>query len=456
MNSTYSFQILIRTAFLALLALLGSVLMSPAQASGEDDRNGDGPGSDWIGDEDLDQGVPWDFETCQGDSFPVDALRVQQEVFDCGDDFSDCFELPRAVTKVAPEIIIPSPEVFRVKHKPGKKWVTSAPQFQHWDNAGVPKERQKGTYIAITKEPKRRDVRHVVFTLSGQQRLRRNSTLITGQGVVWRDAFECNPSRSSMIDILHRGFSSLPYKIMMADRGDGNPLRSLDDTFVAMAYDHQYNFDTTGAGAKQDRIRDAFLSWLKSKFFSSKIQTVFIAGHSRGGCLGARLARSLAKDLSSEVKIMLQIYDGVGMNNELGKERVFRGVLPLGPRDKPHTVKNPIRKGAFARQTRFDLAFPRGDDHSTWTMLGFPSSRNVRVVNFVSGASGPVGVRAMCYEKSVGGAVTFEIERQGIPFYRQQWVNESHGGMKGPAMMRLGWKHAVQMCRELCCGGPKV
>jgi hypothetical protein len=98
MSRIDSFQILTRTGFLALSALLGFVLMSPGLANGQDDRNSDSRGSDWIGDDDLDQGVPWDSETCQGDSFPADSLRGQQEVFDCGDDFSDCLELPRAAS----------------------------------------------------------------------------------------------------------------------------------------------------------------------------------------------------------------------------------------------------------------------------------------------------------------------------------------------------------------------
>ena len=164
-------------------------------------------------------------------------------------------------------------------HKQGTKWVTSDSQFRHWDDLGISKDRQKDTYIAIANEPYRSDVRHVVFTLPGQEKMDSDGRSdLTGQPEKdkWKTKFDEEKTRVSAIDESHGGVKSLPYKIMMLETESGHPLRSLDDTFVAMAYDHRYNYDVTGPGAKEDRIRNAFLRWLKSKFYESKIETILI------------------------------------------------------------------------------------------------------------------------------------------------------------------------------------
>jgi hypothetical protein len=115
-----------------------------------------------------------------------------------------------------------------VKHKPQKKWVISDSQFQHWDNVGVSKARQKRTYIAIANQPHRRDVRHVVFTLSGQQYtpvlgIGEHSTRLTGQKMSWWKEFEDDSSVASIIDT-DIDETALPYQIMSAWRMTTNTI----------------------------------------------------------------------------------------------------------------------------------------------------------------------------------------------------------------------------------------
>jgi hypothetical protein len=252
---------------------------------------------------------------------------------------------------------------------------------------------------------------------------------------------------------------------------------------VAMAYDHQYNWETVKG--QRTKVKNAFLRWLQSKFDADKIETVFLAGHSRGGCLAARLGQDLAKALPADVKIMVQVHDGVCKNKELGKyvgpftdsgKKIWN---PLNDKDDYKAAKADVqweldqlkfrlyarlmtfaeyqkKRGELmpdkfkASPTNFDKTFrrPLWDDSGWMSLKALVTSRNVRIVNFVSGGPGPMDVNAMTHSDEL--ATSFEVLRHGIPLVRQQWRTESHGGLAGAAVDD-GWRHAVQMCDELCC-----
>ena len=83
---------------------------------------------------------------------------------------------------------------------------------------------------------------------------------------------------------------------------------SSNDTAFFLAFKH--NFEYHMSACEKSSIEEAYYSWLKSAFDPHKLEFIFMAGFSRGGCLVMRLAKRFQKDFP-HIKLAVNSYDGV-------------------------------------------------------------------------------------------------------------------------------------------------
>lgn len=281
--------------------------------------------------------------------------------------------------------------------------------FAHWDNAGVPEVVQKHTYIARPSRPPRADVRHVVFVSAGQQGDVDGTypSGLTGQiddwdtgenykdGFAATDAFKWVPVDPS--NLLDRLFSSRRV--------------TLNKTFVGAAFDARFDWGQTAA--RKDKIEEAYYQWLRAQFDPNLIESITLAGHSRGGCLVARLAQRFQQDLPN-VPLIVQIYDGVC--------HVAQG--ELGVTSTQEDNPNVADASFYGFETDMEAQFtpPAGSDRSA-----------LRVFNILGGAdflwsgiSWAVNVRAFTH---IDGPASLTEASSGTTWYEQRWVGDGHLGV---------------------------
>ncbi len=183
----------------------------------------------------------------------------------------------------------------------------SSPQYHFWDDYNVSNGAQKDTMIGRIYEPPKAAVRKLVFTAAGQQFGSGDGTHLTGQTAGFKNGW----SKTQDSKWFTLGSSSLPAELL--DEG----LVSPSDTFMAVAFDHQFNHTRT-PGAKDD-ILDAYYHWLRSKADVFDLDYIVLAGFSRGGCLVTRLAQRFNRDYP-EVPLFVSSVDSVctGVQNEFG------------------------------------------------------------------------------------------------------------------------------------------
>ena len=186
------------------------------------------------------------------------------------------------------------------------------PQYSFWDDANVSKDKQKETYLSIVSEPPKSDVHNLVFLTAGLQTDDGKICNVTGQPDNYKAGWD---DHTSHINI------ALTPRYILEDVYRNN-LFEPDDTFIALAFDANYNFEYSETNRAQ--TRNAFYEWLKSKFNPNNIQNIYLAGHSRGGCLVMMLAARFNRDFPN-ANIIVQGFDPVCRSDEFGMydERIY-------------------------------------------------------------------------------------------------------------------------------------
>lgn len=299
--------------------------------------------------------------------------------------------------------------------------------FIHWDNAGVPEDTQKLTYIARPSRPPRSEVRHVVFVAAGQQGVGDETypSGLTGQiddpntGVTYKDGFATTDA-FKFVQMTHW---NLLDELFFSRRV------TLNKTFVGVAFDARFNWGYSIA--LKDQVEEAYYRWLRAQFDDATISSITLAGHSRGGCLVARLAQRFQQDLPN-VPLIVQIYDGVC--------HVSQGELGVTTTQED----NPLVSDAstYGLETDLEAQFtpPAGSDRSA-----------LRVFNILGGAdfmdpalSWLVNVRAFTH---VDAPASLTEASSGTTWYEQQWTESNHLGVSW--RVSEGLEHYDAACASL-------
>ncbi|WP_434300229.1 hypothetical protein [Corallococcus exiguus] len=289
-------------------------------------------------------------------------------------------------------------------------------EFHWWDDFNVAQDKQKRTYLAQPFNPGRDGVRHLVFIIAGQQDGDMASGL-TGQRDGFKDAFRDNDG-SMWVGV---DGQSLAYRLM------AEVYRSPDDTFMGLAFDARFNYGFTPSNKQE--IENAYYEWLKEKFYASNLRSIYLAGHSRGGCLAARLGRRFKQDFP-QVPLILHIFDGVCHVND--HEFGTNGSGYLNP-----------------------LMNMNGDWRAYSTNVGaqFPTTQNLAVYNMLSGdqvlgdfADYFVSVHAFSHASP--SAVTPSFTEGD--WYRQEWFTWTHNGMAHNTVSDALWHYQLS-CNRFGC-----
>ena len=311
-------------------------------------------------------------------------------------------------------------------------------EYSAWDNHNISNTAQINTVIGRVSDPPRGRVRHLVFVSAGQQ-FSELSCELTGQ----RANYEANFPRTAGSSTVTTQAESL-LGDMMADR-TFEPA----ETFIGAAVDAKFSFLLDGI-TKQN-VEDAYYDWLRGQYHDQNLQSIFLAGHSRGGCLVARLARRFQQDYP-QVPIIVQLYDPVCSMGEFG-------VNVLGAHD------NPLENDTLwrARPTNFEnqLTPPAGFDRS-----------NLRVMNIISAdpvldfwVAGLQGIllpwtllwtgRDVTSFTHVGDPAT--LDEAGQTWYERHWSVRNHDWVGRESTSAIGpytsagIDHANQACAQLGC-----
>lgn len=290
--------------------------------------------------------------------------------------------------------------------------VISRPEYQVWEKERVADTRQKQTYLARISDPGKAAARYVAFFAAGQQDFSilgvhdsciqkecGNENNITGQGSDWKRDFKNDKT-------LWRKDFALETSLATQVLGDVLPL---DQTFAIGAWDTQFNHELR-VEEKQD-IENAYYEYLKTKFDENVVRVIYLAGHSRGGCLVMRLARRFNQDFPN-LPVIVHSFDGVCTKNEgeLGTTSTF--------------IDNPVASdGDKAYATNLEAQFSHESSLFALTLV----------------AGDPV-------LGSVPGVYAFSEERARQPFnsfqwLAQQWFAAGHASMEGTAQRARALDH---------------
>ncbi|MFA0810063.1 hypothetical protein [Microbulbifer epialgicus] len=214
------------------------------------------------------------------------------------------------------------------------------PEYHAWEQEGVSNTHQLYTQIARIRQPEREDVRNLVFISAGQQPPGYGSeSAVTGQGDNYKK--DCGISeRSCSRSVDGR---SLARQVLDSEHFPA------DDTFFAVAFDAQFNYLVSSS--EKSRIERAYLNWLKSKAYVSNLETIYLAGSSRGGCLAMRLAKALRNDPAfRNIRTIVHSFDGVCKwdQNEMGVTSSF--------------FRNPGNTNYLSYYTDLNAQFPYKDN----------------------------------------------------------------------------------------------
>lgn len=167
------------------------------------------------------------------------------------------------------------------------------------------KRQQKKLFLSQVNVPPRASTRNIVFIVAGQQTQKGpfvpkdgQDSGLTGQNSDFGKRFN---RKTGSVGYTVRS-NSLVNEILRTG------MFSKADTFVGMVFDARFNYEFRRN--RKDRIVGAYLNYLVAKLGAAPPRTIYLAGHSRGGCLVMRLAQALTARYP-QTRIIVHNYDGV-------------------------------------------------------------------------------------------------------------------------------------------------
>ena len=261
--------------------------------------------------------------------------------------------------------------------------VQSLPEYSYWENENVSRQHQKKTWISRYSTPSKNNTKYLVFVASGQERAFGLSGSLNGKSTNWKDEYT-NQEWEEDFEIN----SSLITKVL----GNYDEFKP-SETYAAGAWDARFNWEFS-QGEKND-ILEAYYKWLSSKFHAHKIKVIYLAGHSRGGCLAMRLAQKF-NNAHPNVPIIVHSFDGVC--NQIQHELGTWGTK----------ITNPTNSGYKAFKTNM--------------INQFNNKKSIAIYHMASGDDVLEAAHAFTHSG-------FKVEHNGFDWYNQQWFDVQHTAM---------------------------
>lgn len=245
------------------------------------------------------------------------------------------------------------------------------------------------------------------------------ASMMTGQSETWKELFQ----RSEMDEVISLRDGALARRLVE------HLVRSSSNTFMGLAFDARFNYDFSSSNKQE--IENAYYEWLKEKFYASNLRSIYLAGHSRGGCLAFRLARRFKQDFPS-APLIVHGFDAV-CNHGDGELGTWDGRV-----DNPRVEDWEF----FTRPTEIPALF---------------SNRSrLAVLNMVSG--GPVLIGAIDWTvrpRGFGFNRSFSSTETTFIFedwYEQRWYTAGHHSMgdSSAPIWEAIW-HLQSSCARLGC-----
>lgn len=280
------------------------------------------------------------------------------------------------------------------------RYGTTPAHFNSWDQHSVPASRTEKTLIARVSTPPASVTRHLVFMSAGQQNQQFSDDL-TGQPANYENNFPIadasrtvNMQLSSLLkDLLVNGGDSSASKEALLDMGE---------TYAAIAFNATFGWSMTHLRA----VEDSFYDHLRNSVDMTRLETITLAGHSRGGCLVARLASRFREDYP-HIPVMLELYDPVCMYDNIFGYSEF-GIPSFAP-----PYHNPHQSNYFTIGT--DIRAQLTPHASTGQDVS-----DLRVLN-VSSGDGTVTAHAFTQWSDP------DILTEGShPWYERVWIDGIH------------------------------
>jgi len=299
------------------------------------------------------------------------------------------------------------------------------------------KEPQKKLYISELNVPSRSNTKNFALFIAGQQNSNGQSSGITGQRSSYKDKFERKTASFSPYQLAK---NSLANTILSSG------LFSADDTFVGLVFDAQFNYEFPD----KNTIEKSYIEYILSKLNTENIETIYIAGHSRGGCLAMRIAQELthrAKEYSSnlyQARIIIQTWDPVCSDDRFpfGKE--------FGVDDNP-IVDNPVVADSswYVHTTDMEAQF-QNKRRSCLVIRAFLSGEE-----FINVGEGFYTVHGFGHRGHSDKENSIFDTGADFPWYTQSFHTEEHSSINSFhwSTARSHLRNAMRM--DCPCGKPK-
>lgn len=185
--------------------------------------------------------------------------------------------------------------------------------------------------------PKQVQTENVVIGFAGQQ-LHNDFISIGGQisGITGQT--------NNYGNLFKNDAASVPYNVhagSLVNKVVQTGLFPKNNTFVALVFDAQFGY--AYRNFRKNKIETGYFDYIVSKL-GENVGSIYLAGHSRGGCLAMRLSARLAKRFP-KARIVMHNFDAVCAPKEFG-------------RTADTFIKNPLRRGYGVYTTDMNIQYP--------------------------------------------------------------------------------------------------
>lgn len=305
--------------------------------------------------------------------------------------------------------------------------VTVRPEYGAF--RGISKRRQRKLFLTQYSNPPRSGTENIVLIVAGQQFSKGLVSGLTGQDRDYKKGFS-NRKTGSLVKTISS--NSLLKRIF--DTNYFSPA----DTFVGLVFDARFNFEYSKRN--KNRQENAYYSYILGKLGPKK-RTIYLAGHSRGGCLVMRLAARITAAYPN-VRVVVHNYDGVCANGANLRSSEFG----VGKPTRRNPLRKDDRKGSFVYTTSMTDRF---------------RARNcVAVKAYLSGAlfaELPLkfgkNVRAFGHRGFAFGTTRNSLRSgSGFAWYDEQFVREGHNSIAQNAFLHVqSAQHLKNAMEKLPC-----